>query len=321
MLKDVCLVSQHLFLVSKLMILVFLEQEKTTRCAVHYWYDFTPIMYLLTPDYDSNEVPSFVTMKMGETLTCFNSSSILDDTTAELTERFLLRISSTTPSSSLVMIERSTTDVIILDNDGNVYITYHYTTLLIYLFPSLDVGIQVNDTVIGDPLYTVPILVPEDQLQALGLDKMTLCYEVHGESGHWFNLVTDECASVNTRYNPLSNTLNIMDSVAVRAVDDAMNCVNVQVDVRGCTAQVDGVPLGVMEQYLMGGVSVKRYGNRVRISVPNCQEQTLVMWVMCERRSLRNPDDPSEILTGDMIKFVVMRGLNFGRKAHGLLGK
>ena len=62
--------------------------------------------------------------------------------------------------------------------------------------------------VIGDPLYTVPILVSEE---------------------HWFNLVTDECTSVNTRYSPLSNTLNIMDSVAVRAIDDAMNCVSVHV--------------------------------------------------------------------------------------------
>ena len=74
--------------------------------------------------------------------------------------------------------------------------------------------IQINEKVIGDPLYTVPILVSEEQLQALNMDRVTLCYEVHSESGHWFNLVTDECTSVNTRYSPLGNTLNIMDSVA-----------------------------------------------------------------------------------------------------------
>ena len=201
------------------------------------------------------------------------------------------------------------------------YLFFLFFSML--FFVSTDTGgIQVNDTVIGDPLYTVPILVSEEQLQALNMDRVTLCYEVHGESGHWFNLVTDECTSVNTRYSPLSNTLNIMDSVAVRAIDDAMNCVSVRVDVQGCTVAIDGFPLPLLGQYSMNGVSVRRYRNRVRISVPNCQDLTLVMWVICENRMLEDPDDPGVTLTGDMIKFVVMRGLNFGhRQAHGLLGE
>ena len=54
----------------------------------------------------------------------------------------------------------------------------------------------------------------------------------------------------------------------------------------------------------------------MRISVPNCNDLTLVMWVFCEINLPRQP--------GEMIKFVVTRGLNFGvREAHGhgLLGK
>jgi len=165
----------------------------------------------------------------------------------------------------------------------------------------------------------VPILVPEDQLQAMNTDRMTLCYEVHGESGHWFNLITDECTSINTRYAAMSNSLNIMDSMAVRAVDDAMDCVNVQVDVQGCSARVNGV---AMDSYSFQGVSVRRYSSkRVRISVPNCLDKALVMWVVCENNTLQDPDNSSVELSGEMLKFVVMRGLNDGRQAHGLLGK
>ena len=174
---------------------------------------------------------------------------------------------------------------------------------------------------IGDPLYTVPILVSEDQLSALNLDKLSLCYEIHGESDQWFNLVTDDCASVNTRYVALTERLNVMDSIGVRAADDAGRCVNIGVDVNECAATVNGAPLSIMGRYSSEGVNVRRYRNRVRISVPNCADLTLVMWVICERRTLESPGEPGINVTGDMIKFVVMRGLNFGhRQSHGLLG-
>jgi hypothetical protein len=180
----------------------------------------------------------------------------------------------------------------------------------------------VNDTIIADFLITVPILVPEQQLAALNLSKVSLCYEIRGSSNQWFNLVTSECASVNAQYVALTESFNIIDEVGVRAVDNADQCVNIRVNVNQCTADVNGVPLGLMERYSMNGINVKRYNNRVRISVPNCNELTLVMWVICEMRDLDNPDDPGNTLSAEMIKFVVMRGLNFGhRAAHGLLGK
>ena len=161
--------------------------------------------------------------------------------------------------------------------------------------------------------------MPQEQLDALNLNKLSLCYEIHGKSEQWFNLVTDDCASVNTRYTMLSPTLNIMDAVAVRAVDEVNQCVNIRVDMAECTAIVGSNSLNVMSKYESNGIMVKRYRNRVRISVPNCQDLTLVMWVICENRTL---DSSGSMLTSQMIKFVVMRGLNFGhRQAHGLLGQ
>ena len=180
---------------------------------------------------------------------------------------------------------------------------------------------QVNDTVIGDPLYSVPIRVPEEQLQALGISQLSLCYELHGKSDEWFNLVTDNCVSVNTHYTSLTRHINIMDSVAVRAVDEDNTCLNIRVDLNGCTAAVGNTSLNVSGTYSASGIMVKRYSNRVRISVPNCQDLTLVMWVICEQRSLYDRDAPDSKLTAEMIKFVILRGLNFDRQqAHGILG-
>ena len=61
---------------------------------------------------------------------------------------------------------------------------------------------------------------------------------------------------------------------------------------------------------------MRRYSKRARISVPNCNDINLIMWVICEERTILNSD-----VTGEMLKFVVLRGLNYGRRAHGLLGK
>ena len=176
----------------------------------------------------------------------------------------------------------------------------------------------MNDTVIEDSLFTVPILVSEDQLSAINMTKLSLCYQVQGDSGEWFNLVTDECVSVNGHYTSHNGTVTVMDSIGVRAVDNAGHCVNIGVDVNECAATVNGAPLPIMGRYSSEGVNVRRYRNRVRISVPNCAEITLVMWAICEQRTLRLTQTT---ITRDVIKFVVMRGLNDGnQQAHGLIG-
>lgn len=168
---------------------------------------------------------------------------------------------------------------------------------------------------------TVPILVSEDQLQSIPADQLSLCYEVHGKSNEWFNLVSDECTSVNALYVGLSERLNIIDDITVRTVDRQQRCVNISVSIdTGCSAIVNGVQ---MTRYSSAGVSIRAFPNRVRISVPNCNDLTLVMWVLCEEEDFQVFDDtePISSIRRNAIKFVVMRGLNYGnRLAHGLLG-
>lgn len=56
-----------------------------------------------------------------------------------------------------------------------------------------------NDTVIGDPLFEAALWVGESTCE------YSLCYEIHGESGQHFNLVSDMCVSVNAHYTPMRN--------------------------------------------------------------------------------------------------------------------
>ena len=173
---------------------------------------------------------------------------------------------------------------------------------------------------------TVPIFL-EDTSVVTELKEneiLNLCYEVHGEADVNFNLVSDQCISVNAHYTQVRPTesQNIISSVFVRTVDSAGTCRNITVNLEGCTASVDGVGL---ERFSQNGVSVRRYSNRVRIAVPNCQDLDLVMWVICQRRTFWSsqlaPDGTEITFEADMIKFVIARGFNLQETSHGIIGQ
>ena len=156
-----------------------------------------------------------------------------------------------------------------------------------------------NDTVIGDPLFTVPFLQ----------DLTSLCFEVHGRTDTFINLVSDTCTSVNARFTAMQipDNGNIISQVGVRAVGDSGQCYNVRVDLTGCEASVDGN--SVASSFDDDGIRVRRTLNRVRISVPNCENKNLIIVVTCS------------LLPEPMIRFDIMRGLNLRPTSHGLLGK
>ena len=177
----------------------------------------------------------------------------------------------------------------------------------------------MNDTVIGDPLFTVPVFVPDLESLGIGLDRISLCYELHGQSDEWFNLVTDECTSVNAHYINTASRLNVINQIAIRAADVAGNCREILVIREGCTVELDGVPLNRSARFNENDIKIKRYPQRVRVTVPNCDEQRLIMWITCETTSQETT--PGDTITIDSIRFDVMRGLNFGhRDSHGIIG-
>lgn len=182
-------------------------------------------------------------------------------------------------------------------------------------------GMEVNDTVIGDPLLTVPVNVLN--IEDVGYDKLSLCYEIHGVAGAIFNLVTDECLSVNAHYVNVTSDLNVIDSIGIRALDNASQCINIDIQLEGCAVSVNGVEL-TADRYEQGEVSVRRArrGDRVRVRVPNCNELAVVMYTVCQRGRTLEDLVTGELVEADMIKFEVTRGLNFGhRNAHGIIGK
>ena len=175
---------------------------------------------------------------------------------------------------------------------------------------------------IGDPLFTVPLNIDNgfDLLPALARrlsGHPNLCYEIHGEHNRYFSLVSDTCAVVNAHYNASSSPdlrgWNVISSIGVRAVNRFDRCVNIEIGVEnGCTPIIseDGASPVTSPRYQSGGVSVSKHQNKVRVSVPNCQNLQLVMWITCQ-----------SVSGYPMIRYDITRGINLRSTSHGLIGK
>ena len=195
--------------------------------------------------------------------------------------------------------------------------------VIVYVYLTAD-SPKVNDTATGDPLFTVPLNVPDkSNITEVGDgDPINLCFEIHGQADAHFNLVSDACVSVNARYAQVrpDENINIIDRIYVRASDANRSCKNIEVSLDGCSASVDGVNV---DNYMAEEISVRRYRNRVRIAVPNCQDMELVMWVFCLNNTFwsRASTEENEItFEAEMLRFVIARGLDLAERSHGILG-
>ena len=175
---------------------------------------------------------------------------------------------------------------------------------------------------------TVPLYLTNtsalDHVELSEDEVVNLCFEIHGRADKYFNLVSDSCVSVNAHYVRAHRLLgyNIINEITVRAVGLDGTCRNIAVRVSGCQAFIDGTVLN--GTFSSAGVSIRTYSNRVRISLPNCQDLDLVMWVFCERNELRGfPEqgEPDVNVGVDLLRFVIARGYNIRETAHGLLGE
>ena len=176
---------------------------------------------------------------------------------------------------------------------------------------------QFNDTVIGDPLYEVPL----NRISNETFSEVTsLCYEIHGEAGKIFNLVSDGCVQVNAEYSAMDNPENgnIISTIGVAATDNNGSCVEIEVGVDDCVPVVNGVPYSTTPYRSNGIMARLRNGRTTRaiIDVPNCDDHpngpladNLRFWVVCQNIGGQR-----------MIKFQVMRGNLLRADAHGLLG-
>ena len=171
----------------------------------------------------------------------------------------------------------------------------------------------VNDTIIGDPLFIVPIsLAPDSHVFA---ETPSLCYEIHGASGTNFNLISDTCTSVNALYQTSTGNpdLNYISEIGVKAVDLNDECVTIRIAVsNNCIPEIQrgSDVINQTPRYDFAGISVRRSRSAVRVSVPNCASSQLVMWSKC-----RTVNDQPQL------RFDITRGLNLNPTSHGLLGE
>ena len=172
----------------------------------------------------------------------------------------------------------------------------------------------MDDTVTGDPFFVVPLSLAPNSTELEG-GRPSLCYEIHGAAGSSFNLISDTCTSVNAFYSTSSVNpeLNFISEIGVKAVDLDGECVTVNVSVdNDC---VPSIYLGdehvlSMPRYNNAGVVIRQSGKSVRISVPNCANTQLVMWIKCR-----------EVNQQPQLRFDITRGLNLNPTSHGLLGE
>ena len=184
----------------------------------------------------------------------------------------------------------------------------------------------MNDTLTGDPLLTVPILTGQSN-ESSSSDAPSLCYEVHGRANEYFNLISDECTSVNAYYEKVQSNssnidLNVVTQIGVRAIGVNGTCSNIEVGLDGCQVSINGALITNTTNVVMDGLRIRWSvnGSRVRIAVPNCADTMLVMWVFCSSGRVEDPVT-WEYYYVNFIRFVVMRGLNLNELSHGLIGK
>lgn len=127
-------------------------------------------------------------------------------------------------------------------------------------------------------------------------------------------MISDRCVSVNALYSPMANPENgnVISSVGVVAVDNSGRCVGVRVGLDNQCVPVlkIGATQRETSQYNSNGVIITKRLSRVRLSVPNCENAQLVIWLSCETQ-----------LSQGFVQFTITRGINLRPTSHGLIGR
>ena len=142
-----------------------------------------------------------------------------------------------------------------------------------------------------------------------------MCFEVIGRPDTYFNFITDQCTSVNVLYSSIPSDFpagfNVITKIGISAIDTATECVFIDIGTNNsCNPIIYNANLNSAEApYNRNGISAVQRRTHVRISVPNCGNSRLVMYVTCENGSV------------PMLRFDVTRCINLSPTSHGILGE
>ena len=172
----------------------------------------------------------------------------------------------------------------------------------------------LTDTVIinGDPLYEVPVTHTSP-----GMDPTTtsLCYQVHGKNGSYYNLISDDCLQMNVLYAAMKNLEdgNFLKEIGILARDTENNCIEIKLHSNRCNPIINGIAFN--KSYNTNGIKIIKTEKRVfEVTVPNCKAKTqgddIKFKIACQKLRDRK-----------VVHFSVMRGSGIKPGAHGLVGK
>ena len=174
--------------------------------------------------------------------------------------------------------------------------------------------ITLTDTVIihNDPVYEVPVThTPPGMNSTI----TSLCFQVHGESGNYYNLISDDCIQVNVLYKAMKNSSrngNLIKEVGILAQDTAKNCTEIRIKANRCIPIINGE--AVNGSYSEFGLTViKTAKQSYEITIPNCkasQGDDIKFKITCVK-----------VRDQKTIRFDVRRGSGLKPGAHGLIGK
>ena len=116
----------------------------------------------------------------------------------------------------------------------------------------------------------------------------------------------------------------------IKTIDNNNECHEIEVNVNGCTVSYDGIQilryqntsdLTYTSPFSLNGIKIRVYSNRVHLTVPNCDDICLSMWIVCQSPLLQDPYTDEPLGIAPMLKLVVTGGLNINEYSHGLIGK
>ena len=131
------------------------------------------------------------------------------------------------------------------------------------LYVSFSAAGLLNDTVCGDPLFSIPL--PSEYITDLKLKSVQLCFEVHGQSGNHYNLISDKCTSVTALYSAevVNTEMNVITKIGVRTQGTSGTCHSVTVDLDNCSASLDGAYLNQSSSASVDGARLSARRNHI----------------------------------------------------------
>jgi uncharacterized protein YegL len=158
---------------------------------------------------------------------------------------------------------------------------------------------------------------------------VSLCYQVHGEEEKFYNLVSDDCLSVNAHVTqPVPGVKShVIDKIGIRAIgNNATYCYDIGIARENCSVTVNGNPISVNEKFTEEGIEVfndrmiARNPNVIRISVPNCGRALVdAIQITCTEYNMRI--SRTETVPVKVLELTTTRGISPIEAAHGLVGQ